>query len=86
MGACSDLAGEGGTLHAYYVLVAGKTPWDVGPVLHYDDFNSEVHRWTMGAYYGLPRETFRAMITFEVVTEAGKRHDDRLLVWSQVRF
>ena len=76
---------EGGNLHAYYMLVAGKTPWDVGPVLRYDDFDAVYRRWTMGVYYGLPREVFRAMATYEVVHEGG-RHDDRVLLWTQVRF
>jgi hypothetical protein len=73
-------------LEVVAALLAGKTPWDVGPVARYDDFDGSYHRWTLGAYYGLPRETFRSMVTYEIVHEDGKRHDDRLLLWTQLRF
>ncbi|MEN9580170.1 MAG: hypothetical protein RJA70_3179, partial [Pseudomonadota bacterium] len=72
--------------NAWYVLMAGKTPWDVGPVVRYDVFDGESPRWTLGAYYGPPRASFRAIVTYEIFSEDGDRHDDRLLIWSQVRF
>lgn len=82
----ANVPDEGGTLSAWYLLVAGKTRWDAGPVVRYDVFDSDSHRWTLGGYYGPPGQDFRAMVTYEVVTEDEFRHDDRVLVWTQLRF
>ena len=72
---------------AYSAMVAGKTPWDVGPVVRYDMHDlEEFVRWTFGAYYGAPDDAFRAMATFEVFEDEAGPHDHRLLLWTQARF
>ncbi|NOT34264.1 MAG: hypothetical protein HOP12_08865 [Candidatus Eisenbacteria bacterium] len=82
----ASLPDQGGTLDAWYVLVAGKTRWNGGPVVRYDVFDTDTHRWTIGVYHGLPGAPLRAIVTYEVMSEPDLRHDDRLLVWMQVRF
>lgn len=78
--------GENSAVEAWYVLVAGKTPWKVGPVVRFDEFDQNFRRWTVGAYYGLPEENLRALLTYEKFEEDGDPHDDRVIAWTQVRF
>lgn len=71
----------------YSVLAAGKTPWDVGPVVRYDVLDVEDwKRWTFGAYYGGPKEKLRMMTTYEIFEDVDGPHDHRLFLWGQVRF
>ncbi|MFN0250412.1 MAG: porin [Kofleriaceae bacterium] len=71
---------------AWYVLVAGKTPWNVGPVVRYDTYDlDEFKRWTFGAYWGALDARLRAMATYEVFEDDAGKHDHRLLLWTQVQ-
>ena len=71
----------------YSFLLAGKTPWDVGPVARYDVLDLDAYdRWTFGAYYGGPKEALRAMVTYEIWEDEAGPHDHRLHLWTQVRF
>lgn len=71
---------------AWYVLVAGKTPWNVGPVVRYDTYDlAELDRWTFGAYWGALDARLRAMATYEIFEDEAGKHDHRLLLWAQVR-
>ena len=69
----------------YYVLVAGKTPWKVGPILRYDTYDDETpgayKRWTFGAYYGTRAAKLRLMVNYEHRSD----RDDRLILWSQAK-
>jgi len=71
----------------WYVAFVGKTRWRVGPILRYEDFDDDFKRYTFGAYWGLPDESLRFLVNYEYRklfdTERG---DDKLYVWSQVRF
>jgi hypothetical protein len=79
--------GERDEPHGYYVSVAGKTPWQVGPMVRLDTVGDEFRRWTLGVYYGLPRAPFRAMVNYEYrALRDGARADDKFYVWTQVRF
>lgn len=82
----ANLPDEGGDSDAWYVLVAGKTRWNLGPVVRYDTFDGTYNRWTAGGWYGAPREKFRVLVTYDWVKQDGERRDDRLLAWVQVRF
>ena len=82
----ANLPDEGGVLSAYYVLAAGKTRWDVGPVFRYDEFDSDTNRWTAGGYYGAPGEDFRAIISYSVLDEPDLRHDGTFLIYTELRF
>lgn len=71
---------------AWYVLVAGKTPWNVGPVVRYDTYDrDEFKRWTLGGYWGALDARLRAMATYEIFEDDAGKHDHRLLLWTQVR-
>ncbi len=77
----------GGDAMAYSLLIAGKTPWDVGPVVRYDAADAEeFKRWTFGGYAGRPTARLRAMATYEIFEDEAGPHDHRLLLWTQARF
>lgn len=80
-----DVIGGSGDTQGFYVLVAGKTPYDVGPVLRYESFDGS-RNWTLGAYYGPPKATFRVIAHWEVLRDADARRDDRLIVATQIQF
>jgi phosphate-selective porin len=71
----------------YYVNVVGKTPYPVGPIVRYDVLGDEFQRYTFGAYYGLPDDRFRVLVNYEYRRlKDAVRGDDRLYLWTQVRF
>ncbi|NOT32663.1 MAG: hypothetical protein HOP12_00660 [Candidatus Eisenbacteria bacterium] len=71
----------------YYVSLVGKSPWRIGPTVRYEEFDAKLRRWTVGTFLGLPAETLRAMVNYELRTgNGGVRGDDRLYLWAQVRF
>lgn len=71
---------------AWYALVAGKTPWHVGPVVRYDTYDvDDFKRWTFGGYWGAIDARLRAMATYEIFEDDAGKHDHRLLLWTQVR-
>ncbi len=71
----------------WYVNLAGKTKWRIGPIVRYEDLDDEFKRYTLGAYYGLPAETWRLMANYEYrKVKDGVRGDDKLYLWTQVRF
>jgi len=73
--------------HGYYVTLAGKTPWRVGPMVRYDTLDAEFRRWTFGAYYGLPEDDVRVLLNFERrKLEDEEPGDDRYYLQLQVRF
>jgi hypothetical protein len=75
--------------YGYYLSLVGKLAQQgrAGPLVRYDQLNDEVRRWTFGAFYGLPAERFRVLLNYELRhTNAGVRGDDKLYVWTQVRF
>lgn len=81
------LTGEAEDLSGYYVNLVGKTRWRVGPTVRIDTFADEFRRWTVGAYYGLPNVPLRVMVNYEYrQLKDGVRGDDKLYVWTQVRF
>jgi Phosphate-selective porin O and P len=82
----SVMPGEEETTMAWYVLIAGKTPWHAGPVVRYDTFDGEeFKRYTLGAYWGDIDASLRAMATYEIFEDEAGPHDHRLLLWTQVR-
>lgn len=83
----NPLTGERDEPHGWYAQAVGKTPWRVGPVVRLDTLNDDFRRWTIGAFYGLPREAFRVLVNYELRQRRdGERVDDKLYVWTQVRF
>ena len=80
MGETDDSAG-------FYVNAVGKTPWRVGPIARVDVFGDGYRRWTLGGYYALPDEPFRVLLTYELREKMDDlRGDDKLYLWTQVRF
>lgn len=80
----NDVDGKVEELSGYYVILIGKTPWRAGPIVRYDVFDL-FYRWTLGLYYGRPRDAFRILLNYE--------HQDStieitrgLYLWTQVRF
>lgn len=76
----------------YYFNLVGKSRWHVGPIIRYDVFDDVFARWTIGAYYGEPKDKFRVMLNYEYrkrfedsLGNIG-RGDDKLYVWAQARF
>jgi len=71
----------------YYVNLIGKMPWRLGPIARYDALGDEFARWTFGAFYGLPEDTFRVLLNYEYrKLKDGLRSDDKAYAWLQVRF
>ena len=71
----------------WYVNLAGKTKWQIGPIVRYEDFDDEFKRYTLGAYCGLPAEPLRFMLNYEYRRlNNAVRGDDKLYLWTQVRF
>ena len=83
--------GDKETVHAYYLTLVGKTSRPMGPLLRYDSVNTdEFRRWTVGAYYGKPDDDFRVLFNYEFRFEEDdvldNGADDRLYLWTQIRF
>ncbi len=82
--------GDEETIYAYYLTVIGKMARPMGPLLRYEAFLDEFTRWTVGAYYGEPNDDFRVLLNYEFRWEEGdvidNVADDRLYLWTQVRF
>lgn len=72
----------------WYVNVAGKTRWQVGPIVRLDTLSDNLFkRWTFGAYYGAPDAPFRVLFNYEQrKIRDGERADDKVYLWTQVRF
>lgn len=71
----------------WYVNLVGKTGSPIGPILRYEDFDDELKRYVLGAYWGLPQERLRFMVNYEYrKLFAAERGDDKLYLWTQVRF
>ena len=73
----------------YYLTVAGKTKWDIGPLVRYDALDDEYKRLTLGAYYGKPKDNFRLLMNYEFrgnIKDIPEGHDDRLYMQMQVVF
>ena len=72
---------------AYFVTLAGKTPWHVGPVLRYEAADlEEFTRWTFGAYWGEPTARVRALLSYEYFEDELGVHDGRVETQLQVVF
>ena len=82
--------GDEETVYAYYLTAIGKMSRPYGPLLRYEAFLDEFTRWTVGAYYGEPNDAFRVLFNYEFRWEEGdiidNVADDRLYLWTQVRF
>ncbi len=73
----------------YQALLAVKTKWKVGPLVRYDAFEDEWKVWTLGAYYGFPKDRFRILVNYIFrgnVKDIPEGHDDRLYIQMQVTF
>ena len=71
----------------YYVNLVGKAPHKLGPIFRYDTFGDEFQRYLFGAYYGEPDDGFRVLVNYEYRRlKDSLRGDDRLYLWTQVRF
>lgn len=83
----NTLTDEADDLSGYYVNLVAKTRWRIGPTLRLDTFADEFRRWTIGGYYGLPNVPFRVLVNYERRgLKDSVRGDDKLYVWTQVRF
>jgi len=71
----------------YYVNLVGKAPHKTGPIIRYDVLGDEFQRYTFGGYYGLPDDRLRILVNYEYRRRKDAvRGDDRLFLWTQVRF
>ena len=49
--------------------------------------DEDFRRWTFGAYYGLAEDAVRVMVNYEYRgVKDDVRGDDKLFLWTQVRF
>jgi|GEM_PF-1217811 len=79
--------GEMNDPSGYYVNLVGKTEAQVGPIVRYDTLDDDFKRWTLGAYYGLPKKPWRLMLNYELrELRDGARQDDKFYAWTQVRY
>lgn len=82
-----ETAGESETRSGYYVNLVGKTGFPVGPIARFDTLGEEYQRLTMGLYYGDLDARFRLLLNYELrLLREDERGDDKLYLWSQVRF
>jgi hypothetical protein len=77
----------------YYVNLVGKAAavlgpeFKTGPLFRYDVMGDEWQRFTFGAYYGNAGDKLRVLVNYEYRRlKDVVRGDDRLYVWTQVRF
>ncbi|NOT32667.1 MAG: hypothetical protein HOP12_00685 [Candidatus Eisenbacteria bacterium] len=71
----------------WYVNLVGKTGSPIGPILRYEDIGDELKRYVIGAYWGLPQQRLRFLVNYEYrKVFASVRGDDKLYLWTQVRF
>lgn len=80
-----EVPDETATIDGFYVMLVGKTPWDVGPMIRYDE-GEEYYRLTFGAYYGEPTAPLRVLLNYELREDDVGVHDHRYYGWVQVRF
>ncbi len=90
MGWNNEIGGKS-QIPGYYLLLTGKTDWNLGPLARYENLDDEFTRWVFGAYYGLPSDRFRFLINYEIREVKGdpdfpNGEDNRLYFWVQVRF
>lgn len=80
-------SGDFSVSRGYYVTVAGKTPWGVGPLVRYD-VNDDFRRWTLGGYYGPPKDPVRFLVNYELhqSEDTGERGDDKLYLMLEGHF
>ena len=72
---------------AYFVTVAGKTPWHIGPAIRYDAADLEgFERWTFGVYWGKPKARVRLFSDYEYFKDDFGTHDARVETQLQVVF
>jgi hypothetical protein len=79
-----ELGDVAGGIEGYYVLLAGKTRWNVGPVFRWDVFDA-FRRLTAGAYVGRPSDDVSLLLNYEVFRDDAGKHDDRYYARLQVR-
>ena len=83
-----EVAGRSG----YYFMATGRTPWQIGPSLRYENVDDgEFRRLVIGAYYGEPSSRIRVLANYEIrKTEADPDlplgEDNRFYLWLMVRF
>lgn len=77
--------GESERLAGYYVLAAGKTRWNAGPIVRYDVFE-DFRRVTVGAYFGRPADDVSLLFNYEVFRDEAGPHDHRVYLRLQTRF
>ena len=83
----NTITGEADDLSGYYATFIGKSRWHIGPLVRLDAMADEFRRWTIGAYYGLPKVPLRILLNYEYrKVKDGVRGDDKLYLWTQVRF
>jgi len=73
----------------YQAIIALKTKWHIGPLARYDVFEDEWEVFTVGAYYGEPKDRLRVLVNYLFrggVIDIPNGHDDRLYVQMQLTF
>lgn len=80
-----SLGDVAGGAEGYYLLVAGKTRWNSGPIARWDVFD-EFRRLTLGAYVGPPSGDVSLLLNYEIFRDDVGKHDDRYYARLQVRF
>lgn len=82
-------AGAESDAHGWYVLLAGKTPWSLGPVFKAEQFDPDRDaagdiqvRYTAGAYYDHGK-AFRVLANYEI-DRSDSRDDDSFLLFAQL--
>jgi len=76
----------------FYALAAGKTPWNLGPILRVEAYDQDLdapgdllRRYTLGAYADLKPVAARLMVNLELDGSETPR-DHALVSWVQVVF
>ncbi len=73
----------------YQAIIALKSKWNTGPLVRYDVFEDEWKVFTVGAYYGEPKDKFRVLLNYIFrgnITDIPNGHDDRLYLQMQLSF
>jgi phosphate-selective porin O/P len=76
----------------FYALVAGKTPWNLGPIVRVEAFDRDfgapgdlLRRYTVGAYADVKQVNARLLVNLEI-DDSETRRDHALVSWVQVVF
>jgi Phosphate-selective porin O and P len=82
--------GEIEDINGFYLILLGKTKWNIGPFIRYEaTTEDDFVKTTAGLYYGKPKAKLRFIMNYEFrgqFKDVPQGHDDRLYLQCQIAF